>query len=118
MSAVPVRLPLRDDVEGRVEELLRNVTAGCERHPGENYNQSNKRHAEAFLEYVEREFRGRCQARFVLGPSVQGHQESAAGEWSCGAGLGRGHEENRDPAEADHVLGDGTKQPCRSPSRP
>ncbi len=65
MSAapVPVRLPLRVDVDARVEELLRNVPGGCERRPGENYNQSNKRHAEEFFEYVRREFPGRCQAQ-------------------------------------------------------
>jgi hypothetical protein len=58
-----MKLPLRDDADARVEELLRNIREACKRHTGEDYNESNKRLAEEFLERIERDFPGRCRAR-------------------------------------------------------
>ncbi len=54
---------MRDDVEARVQELLRNIAEGCCRVPEENHNQANKRMAEEFLARIEREFPGRLSAR-------------------------------------------------------
>jgi hypothetical protein len=59
----PVRLAPRPDVEARVEELIRNITEACQRLPGENHNQANKREAEAFFARIEKEYGGRCIAR-------------------------------------------------------
>lgn len=50
-------------MEARVEELLRNITEGCRRIPGEDHNEANQRAAEEFLARVEREFPGRSIAR-------------------------------------------------------
>jgi len=63
VEPTPARLPLRDDVEARVAELIRNIGEACRRRPGEDYNQANKRAAEELLTRVEREFPGRCLAR-------------------------------------------------------
>ena len=58
-----MKLPLRDDADARVEELLRNIAEACRHHSDEDYNASNKRLAEEFLARIERDFPDRCIAR-------------------------------------------------------
>ena len=58
-----IRFPLRDDVDARVQQLLRNIADGCHRLPDETHNQANKRLAEEFLSCIQQEYRGRCEAR-------------------------------------------------------
>ncbi|OFV91369.1 MAG: hypothetical protein A3H28_11995 [Acidobacteria bacterium RIFCSPLOWO2_02_FULL_61_28] len=62
-QSASIRLPLRDDADARVAELLRNIAEACRRQSSEDYNQSNKRLAEEFLAQIERDFPGRCIAR-------------------------------------------------------
>ncbi|MBI4465167.1 MAG: M28 family peptidase [Acidobacteria bacterium] len=62
-ASTPIRLPLRDDVDARVEELLRNIAQGCHRLPNENHNQANQRIAQEFLAHIQRDFPGQCLAR-------------------------------------------------------
>lgn len=61
-TSTPAVFPQRADVDQRVEELVANVTRACQRLPGENQNQANKREAEELFARVEREFPGRCLA--------------------------------------------------------
>ena len=66
-----MKLPLRDDADARVEELLRNIREACHHKSGEDYNESNKRLAEEFLAQIQRDFPGRCIARRQPIPTFQ-----------------------------------------------
>lgn len=53
------RLTSDESVEARVAELLESVRLGCERQPGESWDQANERKAEEFIAWLAREFPGR-----------------------------------------------------------